>query len=91
MSTVYHHYELNDENVVDDLEVMDDESSDDLNRTRVKVEAAEVVVENVLLLLMVAEEDDDENVQDDEMKRKVLIAMMIEARYKTGVLIIYYI
>lgn len=81
VSIVYHHYGLNDENVVDDLKVMDDEQQDDLDRMDVEVAVVgEVVVENVLLLVVEVLEGDDEDVQDDEMKQMALIVMTIEAK-----------
>ncbi len=81
VSIGYHHYELNDGNVVDDLKVYDDDQQDDLNRMDVEVVAEEVVVVVVVVESVLVElEDDDADDQDDETKQTVLIEMMIEAK-----------
>jgi hypothetical protein len=80
VSIGYHHYELNDGNVVDDLKVLDDDRQDDLNTMDVE---AVVVVEEVVVVVVengsAEVEDDDVDDQDDEKKQMVLIEMMIEA------------
>ena len=86
VSIEYHHYELNDGNVVDDLKVLDDDRQDELNR----MDVGEVVEEEVVVVVveneLVEVEDDDVDDQDDEKKQTVLIEMMmIEAKQKTGV------
>ena len=98
VSIVYHHYELNDdlvvvdENVVveiDDLKVMGDDRRDDLNRMDVLV-AGVFVVENVEVVV-VGDDDDEMDDQNDEGKQEVSIVkllssmnnvMMIEAKCK---------
>jgi hypothetical protein len=80
VSIGYHHYELNDGNVVDDLKVFDDDQQDDLNRMDVEGVAEEVVVVVVVESVLVELEDDDADDQDDETKQTVLIEMMIEAK-----------
>jgi hypothetical protein len=86
---VYHHYELNDDFVVDenvaveinDLKVMDDEQQDDLNTMDALVVV--IVVESVLAeVVKVVEDDDDEDDdemddQDDEVIQEVSIGKLL--------------
>lgn len=89
VSIGYHHYELNDGNVVDDLKVLNDDQQDDLDK--IDVEVVVVVEEEVVVVVAVENvlvelEDDDVDGQDDEKKQMVLIAKMIEAKWKKQVL-----